>query len=435
MTISEKNHSAIISGLLIIIATLVPFRVPCTLAIIFFSLYCLLNYTRLQWDRQSTNALFFIASPLILHVLFLWNESSFAEGIKAVEKYTALLFLPVFIIGNYKYISFESILKKYVIGLALILVAMLLRYIILFPEQFNKYVEGIHIWEMGYTFAKSFNNHAPAINMHVAFGVVASFYFLADAFVGARRSAFRSALFFATFAILFFFLLYINTRLALINALLSMAIVMVYRLGKLEFRKTVVIVSAVAILVGGAIALFIYKNPYMIKKYTKDTFAHMDKIGRLDEIDNARAVAYNSLVTRLTIWQNALELGAQKPFFGYGSADSKDNLYQYYKDTNQYFLFQAKLPVHNQLIDFFLKFGIFGIGVFGLYFWNLSRLGFALNDPLLISFFVIFLISNLSDDFLIRFDGIVYSGFWISVFAAHYRKMKTNSQAHPCAAI
>jgi len=38
----------------------------------------------------------------------------------------------------------------------------------------------------------------------------------------------------------------------------------------------------------------------------------------------------------------------------------------------------------------------------------------------------LFFISNLTDDFLDRFDGIVFSGFWICMFTSDYLKNKQN---------
>jgi O-antigen ligase len=351
----------------------------------------------------------------------LWNNSSFYEGIKATEKYLALLFLPLFIIGNFKYISMKSLLKQYSITLAIVLTILLVRYVFFFPEFFNKYWKGIHLWELGYAFSNSFKNHAPALNMHISFAVVYVFHLILNSFTTSEKKIKNIIFYVALFIILFFFLLFVNTRLALLNTFIGFFIIIVFQfLQNIKKTKVLFIALGLGILIIGISTIFLSKNPYMIKKYTTDTFSNLDKIGKLDEIDNARAVAYNSLVTRLSILKSATELGLQQPIIGYGAADSKDRLYEYYKETQQYFLYKNQLPVHNQFLDFFLKFGVFGIIVFGLYFWNILRIGYAIKNPIILSFFVIFLISNLSDDFLIRFDGIVYSGFWISIFAAEY---------------
>jgi hypothetical protein len=71
-----------------------------------------------------------------------------------------------------------------------------------------------------------------------------------------------------------------------------------------------------------------------------------------------------------------------------------------------------------------LKYGVLGaIGAI-VYVGFIGFIGLKLKNSLVISFFILFFISNLTDDFLIRFDGIVFSGFWISVFTAFYFKNK-----------
>ena len=423
MIISEKNHYKILNFFLIVIASLMIFRVPCTVAIILFVVYNLFNLKKIESSKLYLNLVFLISFPLILNIIFLWSNTSFYEGIKATEKYLALFFLPILIIGNYKYIIMNSLLKTYAIVFSFILIFLLIRYIVFFPEFFDKYWKGIHLWEIGYSFANSFKNHAPALNMHISFAVVYVFYLILISLTSAERKMKLILFYFLLFIILFFFLLFVNTRLALLNTFIGFGIVVVY-LFYMDIKKTklLYIVLSISVIIGVISTVYISKNPYMIKKYTKDTFSNMDKIGRLDEIDNARAVAYNSLVMRLSILKSATELGLREPILGYGAADSKTELYEYYKETGQYLLYKNQLPVHNQIIDFFLKFGIFGIIVFGFYIWNIYRIGFFLKNPIIISFFVIFFISNMTDDFLIRFDGIVYSGFWISIFASEFMK-------------
>ncbi|WP_432672388.1 O-antigen ligase family protein [Flavobacterium sp. SM2513] len=425
MIISEKNHSKIFNFFLVTIASLMIFRIPCTIVIILFVFYNLFNIDKLIYSNTYRNLVLVISLPLIINVLFLWNNSSLYEGIKAIEKYLALLFLPLFIIGNFKYISMNSLLKRYTIILVLILTILLVRYIFYFPDFFNKYWKGIHLWELGYSFSNSFSNHAPALNMHISFALIYIFYLILNNFTFSEIKIKYIILWFLLFAVLFFFLLFVNTRLALVNTLIGFFIIVIYQFSKsIKKEKSFSTALGLGVVIIAVAAVFLSNNPYMIKKYTTDTFSNLDKIGKLDEIDNARAVAYNSLVTRLSILKSATELGLRKPVIGYGSADSKSKLCEYYKETRQYFLYKNQLPVHNQVIDFFLKFGIFGILIFGVYFWNILRIGYYLKNPLIISFFVIFLISNFFDDFLIRFDGIVYSGFWISIFASEFIKKK-----------
>ena len=87
-----------------------------------------------------------------------------------------------------------------------------------------------------------------------------------------------------------------------------------------------------------------------------------------------------------------------------------------FKRTNQKFLAKHEFPVHNQLLDSLLKFGILGFISSLLYLLQIGYLGIKSNQTLIIFFFILFFTSNQTDDFLIRFDGIVYSSFWSCIF-------------------
>jgi O-antigen ligase len=185
-----------------------------------------------------------------------------------------------------------------------------------------------------------------------------------------------------------------------------------------NFKKVAVIITLGSILLGGILFLFVQKNPYMIKKYSSVTFANMDKVGKLDEIKNPEAKVFNSFVTRASIWKSAWELSLDHLPFGVGASDGKPELFKYYKQTNQHFLAKYEFPTHNQFLDFLLKFGFLGPIIVFLYIFTIGYLGYDLKNAIIISFFILFFTSNLTDDFLLRFDGIAFSGFWFSVFGS-----------------
>lgn len=423
MIISEKAHYKILNAFLLIVAISLIFRKPSTIIIISFFIYSFLNIKKLQFDNKLIFSQLALVSPFLIHVLFLWNNSSVVIGLKDVEKYASLLLFPVFILGNYKYINVNFLLEKYSIFFSIVLSVLFLRYVYYFPELYQKYQNGIHQWEMGYSFANSFETHAPALNMHIAFAASVAFYFLIQNFI-QKKSLIIIGINFISFCLLYYFILYVNTRLALLNLLLALFLIICSLFLKSAVsQRAAVTGTSIFIISLFSIVFFIVKYPYMIEKYSVVTFDNLNKIGKLDEIDNVQAIGCNALVTRISIWKSTVELIVKKPILGYGSADSKKTLTEYYKTTNQQFLFRNKFPVHNQLLDFFLKFGFVGLLVFFIYLLNIFQTGVSLNNTLIKVFFIMFFISNLVDDFLLRFDGIVYSGFWISCFLC-LRKQK-----------
>lgn len=162
----------------------------------------------------------------------------------------------------------------------------------------------------------------------------------------------------------------------------------------------------------------------MKEKYTSTTFAYMDKVGKLDEIDHPEYTVFNAFVTRVSVWKSAWELSVKNLPFGVGASDSKPELNKYFAETNQHFLAKYEFPTHNQFLDFLLKFGILGPLVVLLYIFTIGYLGYDLKNAIIFSFFFIFFTSNLTDDFLLRFDGIAFSGFWFSVFGSYWLQNK-----------
>ncbi|WP_243653113.1 O-antigen ligase family protein [Flavobacterium sp. 90] len=288
----------------------------------------------------------------------------------------------------------------------------------------NKYFNGIHLWEMGYQFANSIGIHAPALNMHLAFVSVCALYFVFESFHNREKVKLK-IFYFITFLLSFFFVLFVNTRMALINALIGFCLVFFFEIrSKLNLKKIVLTAIAIVVLLAGILFLFVQKDPYMKEKYSTVSFAYMDKVGKLDEIDHPEIKVFNSLVTRVSIWKSAWELSVKNLPFGVGASDGKPELNKYYAETNQKFLAKYEFPTHNQFLDFLLKFGILGPLVVILYIFTIGYLGYDLKNGIILSFFIIFFTTNLIDDFLLRFDGIAFSGFWFSVFGSYWLQQK-----------
>lgn len=425
MNLSEKNFNKIFHVFLCLIAIAMIFRKPCSLLIILFSVFSLIYVKKLKFSKTALILVVCIASPLLLELLFFWNNDSLSKGLKAVEKSTSLLLFPIFIIGHYQRVRFLKLAEIYSIATTMMMLFFLTRFYVVYPDLVNKYLSRIDLWEMGYKFADSIGIHAPALNMHLAFVSICAFYFVFYSFQNKEKSTFKT-LRIIVFLLSFFFVLLVNTRMALLNALIGFLIVFIFEI-KLRFSIKKMILTAITVLLvlGSILFVFIQKNPYMKEKYSNVTFAYMDKVGKLDEIDHPEIYAFNSLATRLSIWKSAWELSVKKLPFGVGASDGKPELNKYFKATNQQFLAKYEFPTHNQFLDFLLKFGILGPLVAAFYIFGIGYLGFDLKNAIVISFFILFFTSNLIDDFLLRFDGIAFSGFWFSVFSSYWLQQKT----------
>lgn len=424
MNISEKNFNKIFHLFLCLIGIAMIFRKPCSILIILFAVFSLIFYKKLKYTKTSLVLMACIAAPVLLELLLFWNNDSFAKGLKAIEKSTSLIIFPLFIIGNYQRVNFLKLVQTYVIATTLILLFFFVRFNVLYPELMEKYSNGIHLWEMGYQFANSLGMHAPALNMHLAFVSVSAFYFVFRSFYDQEKFIFKIAQI-VVFLLSFFFVLFVNTRMALVNVFIGFLIVLFLEIrSRVNLKKLLVTAVTLLVVLFGILYVFIQKDPYMKEKYSTVSFAYMDKVGKLDEIDHPEIKVFNSLVTRVSIWKSAWELSLKNLPFGVGASDGKPELNKYYEATNQHFLAKYEFPTHNQFLDFLLKFGFLGPLVVVLYIFTIGYLGYDLKNGIILSFFIVFLTSNLVDDFLLRFDGIAFSGFWFSVFGSYWLQQK-----------
>ncbi len=431
MNISEKNFNKIFNVFLSLIAIAMIFRKPCSLLIILFGVFCLVFAKKMKFNKTSFILIACIASPILLELLLFWNNDSFLKGLKAIEKSISLLLFPIFIIGNYQRVKFLKLTQIYCIATTIIMLFFLIRFNVVYPELIAKYADGVDLFEIGYKFADSIGIHAPELNMHLAFVSVCALYFVFYSFYKNEKIAIKAGRL-VIFLLSFFFVLFVNTRMALVNVLAGFIIVFVFEFkNKFSLKKMAIAAVATLVLLGGIMFFFVQNNPYMKEKYSTVTFAYMDKVGKLDEIDHPEIKVYNSLVTRVSIWKSAWELSIKNLPFGVGASDGKPELFKYYAATNQLFLAKYKFPTHNQFLDFLLKFGILGPIVALLYMFTIGYLGYDLKNAIIFSFFLIFFTSNLTDDFLLQFDGIAFSGLWSSIFASYWLQSKIISGKDP----
>lgn len=424
MNISEKSFNKIFNVFLFLIAVAMIFRKPCSLLIVLFAVFNLFFIKKIKFTKEAILLVLFIMSPLLLEIVMFWNNDSYFKGLKSLEKYLSLLIFPLFILGNFQRLEFLKLVRFYSITTTIILVFFFIRFVIFYPNLMNKYWNGIDLWEMGYRFSDTIGIHAPALNMHLAFVTICSLYFVFYSFrINQKRIAKTGSI--VIFVLSFFFVLFVNTRMALFNALMGFVLVFFFEvIQKYNYKKVIGGLAILIVLIGGVLFLFVQKNPYMKEKYSTVTFAYMDKVGKLDEIENPEVKVFNSLVTRVSIWKSAWELSLKNLPFGTGASDGKPELFNYYKQTNQHFLAKYEFPTHNQFLDFLLKFGILGTLVVILYIFSIAYLGFSLKNALMLSFFFLFFTSNLTDDFLLRFDGIAFSGLWMSIFGSYWLQQK-----------
>lgn len=419
----KVNNKNLVIFFIQLIAVTLLFRKVSTLIIILFFVYSLFYYKNV-FNNELKKYYWFclvINIPILLEILFFWNNDSFYDGIKSLEKSLACLILPYIIIAYYKSVDLKTFLKRYSFLTITTLIICLFLFSFFESSYFEKYMNGIHLWQMGYQFALFFGIHAPALNMYVSFISIFLLSLLINLVVKKRVNK-KTPILILLFLLSFIFLLIINTRIALVTFLINFIILFVTYNFNLKKKISIVLMSL--LLLSFMTKVFVDKFPYTIEKYTTQIFNDLDKVGKLDEIQDPEIKVYSSLVTRLSIWKSSLELGNKNFLIGVGSSDAKNELTNYYKSTNQLFLAKYGFITHNQFLNYYIKYGIVGLLGCLIYLLYPFYIGFKTKNVIIICFAVNFFISNLTDDYLNKFDGLVYSSLFYSIFTCYYLNYK-----------
>ena len=385
-----------------------------------FGAIFLIFYSKIYIYRSKVIWAFII--PVALHVLFFWNNESFIQSIKQLEKFTVFLVFPLIFIFQQRPINIRKILTYYSSIFSTILFLFFIYYLYVNFIDFKGYVLGEDVWKMGYAFSNFLGTHAPRFNMHVSFLSFVNLYLVMNTALGKNKD---SSLFVrgACLASSLFVMLIINTRVAIaIFAVGAISYIVYIFFVKGFTAKKMFFISAI---LGIITTVFLFTFPYTLEKFQKKTFNKMDMIGKLDQIDQPEEKIYNSLVTRLTVWSVVLDMSTKKPMTGYGYTNCYALLFQKYKDSDQQFLLKHKFKVHNQFLDYLLKFGYAGALLLIIFFANKFYIAIKIRSTVFLYFCILFLAANLFDDLLRIYDGIAFSAFWTSVFIKSYLEKRS----------
>lgn len=424
--LSKKLSDKLFNGLILLIGSTFFINKLSTILIIVFFVFCLLFKRQFIFTKTSFYIGVVIASLFLVELFFLWNNSDIRLGFKSLEKYLSLLLFPLLILGNYKDVKVKFILLNYAritLGVTLL---FFIRFIFVYSDNVELYLQGQHLWEAGYVLVDSFGNHAPNVSLHLAFvTAIILYYFISDY---DKSKGFRKILDIMSIVVLMMLVFIINTRVALVLMFLDCFLVLVYFIKEKKIfisrvTQTVFLIFFVLMIISSIV--IVVKVPYYKEKFSTVTFGYMDKIGKLDEIEKPEAKVYNSLALRLSVWKSVLEVYAENNMIiGVGASDFDKLLFEKYEETNQVFLRKYELGPHNQYIESLVKFGLVGIFALIAYVFLPFILGIKINSILMIVFSINLILANFFDGYLFLFMGIVYSGWMISIFGAFYLQVK-----------
>jgi O-antigen ligase len=160
-----------------------------------------------------------------------------------------------------------------------------------------------------------------------------------------------------------------------------------------------------------AITFLSYKSSTILQNRINE-FIEVTKTGNTSKGSTTAA--------RTIIWGLAIDLIAERPFFGYGTGAEKQVLIKKYNDENHIVFANKELNTHNQFLQTSIGIGLLGgvillIMIFTPLFFSLRR------NYYLYGFFLILIIVNLfTESMLERQAGVVFYALFNSLFFVSY---------------
>lgn len=129
----------------------------------------------------------------------------------------------------------------------------------------------------------------------------------------------------------------------------------------------------------------------------------------------------HSVAQRIEFWKAALGIIKENPFIGVGTGDTFNEFRNYYDKTNSVLAMEWRLRSHNQVLAIGTAFGITGA------LWFLFALFYPLLDKknlnyFYLTFFILALLSMLTEDTLETQAGVTFFSFFNSLFLFLYKK-------------
>jgi O-antigen ligase len=132
----------------------------------------------------------------------------------------------------------------------------------------------------------------------------------------------------------------------------------------------------------------------------------------------------NSTATRMYLWKVALNSFLEKPFFGYGTGDVKDELFRQYRLEESQWAIEKNYNPHNQYLQTMVATGI--LGLISLLAILIFSLFYAFKKKLYVYFTLVFLmaLNLLVESMFERQAGVMFFAFFNSFLFFYYNEQK-----------
>ncbi len=388
-----KNIISKLEGwLIVMIAIFIPLekRLIPSIIIIYAVLFVLNGKFLLIWNGLKNNKYVQITTAYYLFLVMAVSYSdNFASAIFDLEVKTALLVFPLLFSAlklNYKEVS--NVLSGFVFGCLMAMLICLGIALFYFLDERNISVFFYH--------QLSIFHHTTYFSMYLDFAILIVYYYM----IYDRKRFFIKSLFSMVGVIICcsLFVVLLSSKMGLIGLFLVIFVGTI-----MWFLKKRAIFPSIMVFVMLSTLIYIsFKYSSVIQSRLQEAVVSLT-----DEKPR-----FSTTGARLLVWEIAVDKIIEKPLFGYGTGDVKDELMSMYKEKGYDFLYEHQLNAHNQYLQMLIAIGIFGSVLFWLYLFYPVRNALRQTNLLYIGLIGIISMNLLTESMFETQAGVVFFAFF-----------------------
>jgi O-antigen ligase len=372
--------------------------------ILFFLFSCLTEVTSSRPFSFTSFAskINIIVFYLLLILLGLFYSSNLDIGIKIVLRNLTFLVIPAsFALSYHRNFSLEKVLLSFAISVFILLIlAHISMSIELLREDDNFSLLVSHYLRNNFVRHSVVNMHAPYIGM---FSVFAFIIIIKSKLINKYLKLIMGA-----------YLLFCIYLLSAVMSIILLAIIIFVLAVKIFLKQK--LINRIKIF---SVVLFSILTFFLIVERV-DITNSSSVVMRIDKL-----IKNGGDSDRAENWKSILRLPINSFLIGVGTGDELEEIQKVRNHKGWAWAYRNNANMHNQYLEVLLRNGIIGLSVFLLILINLFRRLKKYNDFRYLSFFLLIIISFMTESMLERQWGVVYFTFFSSVFIfAYEEKMK-----------
>ncbi len=209
------------------------------------------------------------------------------------------------------------------------------------------------------------------------------------------------------------FIILLSSRVAIISIAFVFNGLVIFHFLKKRFATVTFIVLISLNLIPVLVAI---NSPIIEKRFSE--LQHLNKMKN-------NSIIENSTNSRLIIWKAAFSLIKENFWTGLGSGDVTDELVKTYEEDNFKKGQQKRYNAHNQYLQVWLAYGVFGLLIFLSGFYIFYAAAIQNDDSVYLIFLILVSLVFLTETFLNSQSGVVFFAFFNSLLFAFNKAKAT----------